>query len=108
MAPVILELTSQAKEMGGNQTEMNAVTARTEDEGSAWNMVGEKGVLRGNTAVEIYRSRKQGSMIQVEGIACVGSKVAAAWHLGKEGRETEDVRAGAGSWGFWLERLNFT
>ena len=53
LAPVLLELTPWAKEMSGSQTVMNAMTAKTEEDGaSAWDVEEGQGALRGDNSEE--------------------------------------------------------
>lgn len=53
MAPVLLELTPWAKEMSRSQTVMNAMTAKTEEDGaSAWDVEEGQGALRGDNSEE--------------------------------------------------------
>lgn len=95
--------------MGESQTEMNAVTARTEeDEGSAWNMVGAERDSQGQYFSGNLQKQKAGEHDPGRGDGLFRLQGGHSLALGKEGRETEYMTAGAVSWGFWLERLDFT
>lgn len=70
---------------------VSAVAAGAEeDEGSAGDVMKGKGALRGHTSMETQRakSRQRGQLV------C--SKVATAWHFGKEDRTTGAVRVETG------------